>query len=67
MQITDEDETAYVSFLLGMWFWTRDLVGKPTRAEAEELMADLPPLMREDVIEMLGSLNQLALPPLELQ
>lgn len=67
MQIGDSDETAYVAFLLGMWFHTRELVGKPTRTEAEKAMADLPPRMREDVIEMLGGLNQLALPSLELQ
>jgi hypothetical protein len=67
MEISDTEETAYLAFLFGMWFHTRELVGKPTRAEAEQAMADLPPRMREDVIEMLGSHNQLALPDLSLQ
>jgi hypothetical protein len=40
------EASAYVSFLLGMWFHTRELVGKPSVDEARTALQGIPRHLR---------------------
>ena len=52
------DKDGELEFLLGMWFWTRAIAGKPTVAEVVESTPDWPHERRQELIEILAKNGQ---------
>jgi hypothetical protein len=60
------DRDYQLEFVLGMWFHTRDLAGKPTPLEVDLTLPDWPEHRRADLVLMLGRREQLAFPSLAI-
>jgi hypothetical protein len=60
------DKDGELEFVLGMWFNTRDLVGKPTPAEVDLTLPAWPEERRGHLISILGRTEQLVFPSLEV-
>jgi hypothetical protein len=56
------DRDHQLEFVLGMWFNTRDIAGKPTPFEVDLTLPDWPSHRRADLVQMLERRGQLAFP-----
>lgn len=63
MEYPIHDKDGYLEFVLGLWFHTRHLVGKPTIREIDETLPDWPLSRRGDLFRILARNGQVIIFP----